>query len=392
VTNRVHVLTFLIVLALASLAQAQTFTTLYNFTGGLDGSEPFAGVIQDPAGNLYGTTVFGGGDDFGLVYEVNTAGTETVLYSFTGYDGLYPLAPVNRDKAGNIYGTTFSGGSSLDGAVFKINTVGNETVLNSFTYGSGGCEPSQGLVRDNAGNLYGTTLACGSSDYGTIFKVDRAGNFTLLHSFTDGGGPEYGHLTMDRSGNLYGVTLYGGAYGVLYKLSKSGTLTVLHSFSGGTSDGCYPSGSVVQDKAGNFYGTTYQCGSSNDGTIWKVSKKGKETILHNFAGGTSDGCNPYAGVARDSGGNLYGVAYGCGTYSYGTLFELSASGRLTLLHSFDSTDGAYPIGEVLRGARGRLFGTTYEGGSGGYGTVWSYAPSKQIVAGPGPESMRRAAN
>ncbi len=379
-THRVCVMTFLVVLVLVALAQAQNFTTLYSFTGGLDGSEPFAGVIQDPAGNLYGTTALGGGDQLGVVYEMNTAGTETVLYSFTGYDGLYPLAPVDRDKAGNIYGTTFSGGTSLDGAVFKIDTAGNETVLHSLTYGSGGCEPSQGLVRDNAGNLYGTTFACGSSDYGTIFKVSRAGNFTLLHGFTgypsDGAEPYYGHLVMDKSGNLYGVTPAGGAsgYGALYKLSKGGTLTLLHSFNKGTSDGCYPGGSVVQDNAGNFYGTTYQCGSSNSGTIWKVSKKGKETILHNFAGGASDGCNPYAGVARDSKGNLYGVTYECGANNYGALYKLSASGKLTLLRSFDYTDGAYPEGEVLRTTKGALFGTTLGGGTYGYGTVWEYRP------------------
>jgi len=103
---------------------------------------------------------------------------------------------------------------------------------------------------------------------------------------------------------------------------------VLHSFAGGTSDGCAPNGSVVQDKAGNFYGTTSYCGSGNYGTIWKVSNKGKETILHNFAGGSSDGCNPGAGVTRDSKSNLYGVTYGCGANGYGALYELSTSGTL----------------------------------------------------------------
>jgi len=139
---------------------------------------------------------------------------------------------------------------------------------------------------------------------------------------------------------------------------------------------------VVQDQAGNFYGTTSECGSNNYGTIWKVSKNGKETILHNFTGGTSDGCDPSAGVARDSKGNLYGMTYVCGANNYGTLYELSASGKLTLLHSFDDTDGAYPYGEVLRTTKGTLFGTVTSGGTGdngtcngyGCGTVWSYKP------------------
>jgi uncharacterized repeat protein (TIGR03803 family) len=390
--------TFLVVLGLAALAQAQTFTALYNFTGGSDGGNANAGVIQDRAGNLYGTTVAGGDLSCnapygcGVVYKLNTAGTETVLHDFAGHplDGAYPKTPVTRDSIGNIYGTAVGGGSYDYGVVFKIDTAGNESVLYSFTGGSDGCYPYQGLVRDKAGNLYGTTWECGSSDWGTIFKVDSSGNFTILHSFagypSDGASPYLGHLMMDKSGNLYGVTTAGGksigcgltGCGVLYKLSVSGTFTVLHSFAGRTSDGCYPVGSVVQDKVGNFYGTTNDCGTSSAGTIWKVSKKDNETILHNFYYGPSDGCWPWAGVARDSNGNLYGVSTGCPANRRGALYELSTTGTLTLLHSFDYA-GSGPIGEVLRTTKGTLFGTTLDGGSGdcnglGCGTVWSYVP------------------
>jgi uncharacterized repeat protein (TIGR03803 family) len=382
--NRRHVMAFIAVFVLAALAQAQTFTTLYNFTGGSDGGSPYAGLVQDPAGNLYGTTAVGGSGHYyadGVVFEVDTAGTETVLHSFGGYpDGSAPLAPVVRDKAGNIYGTTGS-----EGTVFKIDTKGNETVLYSF---DGSTSPYQGLVRDKAGNLYGTTSSWYCSDDGTVFKVDSAGSFTLLHSFTggpsDGACPYYGHLTMDKSGNLYGLTWGGGAYGygVLYELSKGGTFTVLHSFNNSSSDGCYPYGSVLMDKAGDLYGTTSGCGSYYYGTIWKVSKKGKETILHNFAGSPSEGCTPYAGVAQDTKGNLYSVTAGCGlNYYYGTVYELSAKRKLTLLHSFDGADGELPIGEVLRTPSGKLFGTAYYGGTSNCriyystcGTVWSYVP------------------
>jgi len=364
-----------------ALAQGQTFTTIFNFTGGPDGGSPNAGLIQDPSGNLYGTTENGGSGhyyNYGVVYEIDPVGTETVLHNFGGYpDGSTPLAPVVRDKAGNLYGTTSSG------IVFKIDTAGNETVL----YSPGASY--QGLVRDKAGNLYGTTTSWNcSSYYGTIFEIDKAGILTLLHSFTggssDGACPYYGHLTMDESGNLYGVTWGGGAYGygVLYELSKKGKFIVLHSFNNSSSDGCYPYGSVLMDKAGDFYGTTSGCGSYYYGTIWKVSKKGKETILHNFAGSPSDGCTPYAGVAQDAKGNLYGVTTGCGANYYnGTLYELSAKGTLTLLHSFDGADGEDPVGEVLRSSTGTLFGTTYYGGTSNCriyystcGTVWSYVP------------------
>jgi uncharacterized repeat protein (TIGR03803 family) len=393
-TNRVYLMTFLLMLALAALAPAQTFTVLYNFTGGPDGWGPYAGLIQDPSGDLYGTTSLGGdsnctpgyGYGCGVVFKLDTAGTETVLHTFSGSpDGTNPVAPVIRDKAGNIYGTSSYGGSSSNGTVFKIDTAGNYTVLYSFTGKSDGCYPWQGLVRGKAGDLYGTTSSCGSSGYGTIFEVDSGGSFTLLHSFTgrssDGAYPYYGHLTMDKTGNLYGVTAGGGASsnGVVYELRKNRTFRVLHSFAGGTSDGCAPSGSVLQDKTGNFYGTTEYCGSSKDGIIWEVTKTGKENILHNFAGGSSDGCNPAAGVTRESKGNLYGVTYGCGANAYGALYELSAGGTLSLLYSFGGADSSSaPIGEVLRTAKGTLFGTALTPSppccEDTYGTVWSYVP------------------
>ncbi len=361
-----------IVAGVAALpTQAQTFTTLYNFTGGSNGEAPYAGVIQDPSGNLYGTT--GNGNGLGTVYELTAAGKEIVLYGFTSDSGgSSPYTPVIRDKAGNIYGTTFYGGSEW-GVVFKLDTAGNETVLHTFTGGKDGCHPYQGLLMDKAGNLYGTTSYCGSSDKGTVFKVDTAGNFSVLHSFagvpSDGGHPLGGHLTMDESGNLYGLTSRGGAasLGTLYKLSKRGTFTLLHSFGVGL-DGSEPWGSVLRDKTGNLYGTT----TSSCGIIWMVSNSGEETILHHFAGRPSDGCFPYAGVARDSNGNLYGVTRQGGAHNLGALYELSAKGTLILLHSFDSQ--FYPLGEVLRTSKGVLIGTAQQGGTYGYGTVWKYVP------------------
>ena len=165
-----------------------------------------------------------------------------------------------------------------------------------------------------------------------------------------------------------------GRLRVLYTLSENGTFTLLHSFMGGTRDGCGPLGSVVQDEAGNFYGTTVYCGFNNQGTIWKMTKAGKETILHNFAGGTSDGCQPQAGVTRDPKGNLYGVTDCGGAYGQGTLYKLSANGVLTVLHSFTVSEGFIPIGEVLRIANGTIFGTTFMGGAYEGGTVWQYVP------------------
>jgi len=379
-------LRYLVVLILAALAQAQTFTTLYKFTGGADGGNPEAGVIQDAEGNLYGTTQDSGVYKAGVVYEISTAGTETVLHSFgSGQDGLSPFTPVIRDGKGNIYGTTVEGGSDDYGTIFTIDATGHETILHSFgTIKDDGCYPEQGLVMGKSGILFGTAAKCGSHNRGTIFKVNSAGHFTLLYSFIQspyGGRPAGGRLTRDKSGSLYGVTTGGGHNeGVLYELAANGAPGLLHSFMGGTKDGCYPVGSVMQDEAGNFYGTTYDCGSNGYGTIWKVSKTGREIILHNFSGGTADGCYPSGGVARDLEGNLYGVASECGANGYGALYEFSASGTFTLLHSFGLSDGADPVGEVLW-TNGTLFGTTYVGGNdgcnaygNGCGTVWSYVP------------------
>jgi uncharacterized repeat protein (TIGR03803 family) len=379
-------MTFVVVLASAVFAPAQTLSTVYSFTGGPDGAYPIPGVIQDTGGNLYGTTLEHGPDGFGTVFEINTSGILTVLHAFTGgTDGAYPYAPLLRDSEGNLYGNTTEGGASGDGVVFKIDTAGNFTTLHAFVGGTtDGCNPYQGLVMDKPGNLYGTTNGCGASNDGTVFKLTSAGKETILHSFTggtnDGGEPSfYGHLLLRGSG-LYGLTQLGGAYGdgVLYELNAEG-LKVLYSFAGGTSDGCYSTGTPAMDAGGNFYGVTYGCGSHNYGTVWGVSEQGKETILHNFAGGDSDGCNPISGVVLGAPGTLYGTTTLCGAYNdqgngYGTMWEMS-QGTLTLLHSFNGLDGdgAIPYGELLRGSKAG-YGTTLQGGSHGYGTVWSYAP------------------
>jgi uncharacterized repeat protein (TIGR03803 family) len=384
VINKCYAMTGVLVFALTASAQAQTYTTLYSFPGGSGGQYPIPGVIEDSSGDFYGTTANGGSSDYGIVFEVTASGTENVLHTFSGgTDGEYPYSPTLRDSKGDLFGTTNSGGNYGSGVVYKIDTAGKETILYAFTGGtSDGCNPYQGLVMDRKGDLYGTTNGCGASNFGTVFKLTASGKETVLHSFVggsnDGDEPSfYGHLLMDKTGDLYGLTQVGGASGdgVLYKLGSKGTLTVLHGFAGGSSDGCYSSGTVAMDGAGNFYGTTYKCGAHDYGVVWKVSSKGKETILHNFAGGSSDGCNTVAGVVLDSKRSLYGNTSLCGASGYGTAWKLSRKSTLTLLHSFaGGTDGAVPYGELLRTAKGELHGTTLEGGTSDYGTLWSYLP------------------
>jgi uncharacterized repeat protein (TIGR03803 family) len=363
-------------------AQAQTFTTLYNFTGSPDGASPYTFLIRDKAGNLYGTTEAGGASGAGTVFKVDKSGTETLLYSFTGgSDGANPFVGLLRDAVGNLYGVTAFGGASGLGTVFKLSKTGKETVLYSFAGGTDGCYPFGGLLRDKAGNFYGTTEVCGASGVGTVFKLSKAGKETVLHNFaggsSDGEFPSFSTLLMDTGGTLYGVAEQGGLdnLGVVYKLSKSGKFTLLHSFTGGTSDGCDIFGTPAMDTEGNLYGTANSCGSAQVGMVWKVSKKGKETVLHNFTAGSSDGAEPVAGLIMDAKGNLYGDTYQGGTANLGTVYKMNKKGTVTLLHTFTGSDGDYPYSGLFRDAAGNLYGTTLYGGSGqscqnGCGTVW----------------------
>jgi|HubBroStandDraft_6_1064221.scaffolds.fasta_scaffold213792_1 uncharacterized repeat protein (TIGR03803 family) len=366
--------------------QAQTFKVLYNFTGSADGESPYGSLARDTAGNLYGTTEAGGASGAGTVFKVDKSGTHTVLYSFTGgSDGANPYVGVIRDAAGNLYGTTANGGAAGLGTVFKLTKTGKEKVLHSFAGGSDGCYPYGGLLRDAAGNLYGTTEVCGASGVGTVFKESTTGKESVLHSFaggsSDGEFPSFTSLLMDTIGNLYGVAEQGGTdnQGVVYKLSKSGKLKVLHSFAGGTSDGCDVFGTPAMDAAGNLYGTANACGSAHVGIVWKVSQKGKETVLHNFTAGSSDGSEPVAGVIMDTNGNLYGDTYQGGSANLGTVYKLNKTGKVTLLHTFTGPDGDYPYSGVIRDSAGNFYGTTIHGGSGqqcqnGCGTVWKLQP------------------
>src|SRR5258708_10472925 len=208
---------------------------MHAFDGGADGGNAQAGVIRDAAGNLYGTTYAGGTQGCsasagcGVVFKIDPTGAGTVLYTLTGgADGAYPDGGLIRDAAGNLYGTTLGGGANLDGTVFKLDPAGVETVLYSFTTGLDGDLPEGSLVRDSVGNFYGITNSGGIHGYGTIFKLDRNGNHTVLYRFkgrlTDGNNPIVG-LTRDAAGNLYGTTLYGGdcslttGCGVVFKLT-----------------------------------------------------------------------------------------------------------------------------------------------------------------------------
>lgn len=312
------------------LAPDGTEIVLHNFAGTLkgDGGWPLAGLIKDGAGNLYGTTRIGGFVyNAGTVFMVAPDGTLTLLHSFAaGSDGYWPYAGVIRDKEGNLYGTTSYG--KAYGTVFKLAPDGTNTVLHNFTGGSDGRLPMAPLLKDTSGNLFGTTAAGGGAGCaygcGTAFKVAPDGKEKVLYAFTggsDGGDPLAG-LVADSVGNLYGTTEIGGSndFGAVFKLAPDGVESTLHSFAGG-SDGTSPRAGVIRDEVGNLYGTTSRGGTHSRGTVFRVAPDGTETVLHSFNG--SDGSRPSAGLSMDKAGNLYGTTTGGGASGHGTIFKLT---------------------------------------------------------------------
>lgn len=240
--------------------------TIFALPGGAGGALPLGGLVRDSQGNLYGTTVYGGSAcppyGCGTVFKVSGAGLQTVLHSFTGgTDGEYPYAGLIEDRAGNLYGTTLGGGPCNCGTVFKIDASGQETVLYSFSDGTDGASPADSLILDSAGNLYGTTIGGGTNFDGTVFKITPDGQESVLHAFTgspDGQFP-YFALLRDAAGNLFGTTNQGGANGAgtVFEVKPNGQEYVLYSFCSqpGCTDGSNPYSSLVRDDKGNLYGT-----------------------------------------------------------------------------------------------------------------------------------------
>jgi len=349
-----------------------SFSVLHGFTGP-DGARPWATLVRDAAGNLYGTTSAGGTFDNGTVFKLDPQGNETVLHNFTGgADGSFPAeGELALDAAGSLYGATDVGGSGQFGVVFRLDGTGTETVLYNFTGGLNGGGPHGSVVFDAAGNLYGTAqvggdISCSAFGCGVVFKLDMAGNESVLHSFHGGadGVQPVGNLLLDKSGSLYGVTFSGGSAGkgVVFRIDPAGNETVLHTFTG--PDGDTPSTALVQDSNGNLYGTTEGGGAHSHGTVFKIDPAGNETVLYSFTG-MLDGNAPIGKLALDSKGNIFGTtdsggnstncAFGCGV-----VFKLDSTGKQTVLHNFVGTDGAQVLGLILD-SQGNLYGTASAG-------------------------------
>ena len=386
------VLSTLLVVA-ARPALAQSYEVLYSFGGYAgDADGPIAGLVVDKEGNLYGTTLFGGAYNLGAVFEATATGTEKVLYSFCAKrncaDGSSPYAGLALDKKGNLYGTTYIGGAYNGGTVFEITTAGTEKVLHSFGSQPDGNGPYAGLVIDEEGNLYGTTVFGGAYYYGTVFEITSDGAEKVLYSFcsqpncADGFYP-YAGLVFDKKGNLYGTTSdkydgYRSGYGTVFEITAAGTENLVYSF-GGRGDGTNPyAGLLVFDKRGRLYGTTPFGGAYSSGTVFEITLAGKkaatEKVVYSF-GGRGDGTYPYGGVAIDKDGNLWGTTSMGDPNSpccFGTVFEMTSGG--TEEWSFGMGEfgyGSTPYAGMVFNKEGDLFGTTFGGGD---GTVFEVIP------------------
>jgi uncharacterized repeat protein (TIGR03803 family) len=364
-----------------SPAHAASETVLYSFQGASagDGANPFASLIH-VKGTFYGTTYYGGAGNYGTVFSVTKTGAERVVYAFQGEpagDGANPEASlINQD--GTLYGTTYQGGpSGYSGTVFSVTAAGAESVLFSFQ-GTSGSLPCAGLI-NVGGTLYSTTLFGGAKSEGEVFSITRSGTEKVVYSFNDGGGRidginPYGGL-LHVGGNLYGTTYNGGTddEGTVFKVTKSRTEKVLYSFKAGN-DGSRPFASLI--KVGStLYGTTLTGGANGYGTVFKVSKAGAERVIYTFQGqAAGDGSSPQ-GALLDVDGTLYGTTQGGGASGYGTVFKVTPAGAETVIYSFQGTsgDGANPQAGLIK-VGGSLYGTTYKGGASGNGTVFAIKP------------------
>ena len=396
----------LLSVTIAQDAQAQTFSVLHNFTGGLDGNNPYAGVTLGPSGVLYGTAANGGTSGVGTVFklhQVNSSWVSTPLYEFTGVGGGgLPLGGVVIGPNGALYGTTFGVSVETYGTVFELTPsptfcrsvlcFWNENLLQTFTGPNGAGPQVENLVFDSSGNIYGTTQGGGLYDSGVTFELTPSeGGYTetILHSFglgTDGRAPLAG-IVFDTAGNIYGTTDLGGtgspqtchgSCGTVYQLvpSNGGWVeNVLVDFD--VTNGQHPYGNLIIDGSGNLYGTTAIGGQNGGGVVYELAPSGggfTYSVLYSFSS-----CGSRAGLAEDAAGNFFGVCYTGGANQDGWIFELtncSQGCNVVDLHDFDGSDGMNPYGSPVLDASGNLYGTTGAGGTGcaeSCGVVWEIA-------------------
>jgi uncharacterized repeat protein (TIGR03803 family) len=368
------------------ISPSGSYSNLYSFASfPNDGTEPLAGLVQGNDGNFYGTTSAGGVELDGTVFRISPGGSYTSLYSFgKSPNGVNPFTGLVQGSDGSFYGTA-AGGTNYYGTIFRIDPSGSLTNLYFFSASlTDGWLPNA-LVQGSDGNFYGTTGSGGTGGGGTVFRFSLSGTYTTLYSFgsvpDDGGGPN--GLVQGSDGSFYGTTYDGGTNdvasggdGTVFRISASGIEVVLYSFGSSPSDGEQPYAGLVQGSDGNFYGTTFDGGVAGKGTVFRISPSGIYTNLYSFAGYPNDGGGPEAGLVQGSDGSFYGTTVSGGAIGNGTVFRITPRGTETILYSFGSVpnDGHEPEAGLVQGSDGNFYGTTSDDVNGN-GTLFRISPS-----------------
>ena len=360
ITLRGKILAFL--LAVPMFATAQTYTVLHNFSGP-EGSQPTSALAVDAEGNLYGTTFAGGANGLGTVFKITPTGMYTLLHSFSGADGAHPYAGLTFVGNGYFFGTTNSGGTANLGTIFVIDSAGTFGVAHNFS-GFDGNNPYGGVAEatdfDGVLAVYGFTSGGGQSGYGTAYRLDANGVYTVLHNFMDSTDGAYLYSTpLVVDGLLLGVTRRGGSAndGTAFVVNDAGAFEALDYY--GPFAQSYSGFVAAQD--GTYYATT-SAGGIGYGSVMSLDPDLTLTNVASFNGGGF----PFSGVIVAQDGNLYGAATGGNG-----IYEVTPAGAYSAVHAFTGTDGDYPIGAPMQASWGTLYGTTYAGGTHGLGVVYS---------------------
>ena len=354
-------------------------TVLYNF-GGRDGDPlypQYQGIIaQGRDGNMYSTTPYGGTSNYGAVFKITPTGTMTVLHSFAGNDVAVDSG-LTLGSDGNFYGTTIYGGSNY-GTLFVITPDGVMNIVYDFTGQNDDAYPSAPPIQSDRGQFYGTATGDFYGNGGEVYKMTASGNKVRLFHFTRHyGAAPADPLVQASDGNFYGTTSSGGTSGncgqygcgVVFRLTPAGRYTVLHNFQGGV-DGFYPVAALIEGNDGAFYGSVPQGGPHEWGVVFKITRAGKFGLLHSFTGGL-DGRYPTTALVEATDGNLYGTAEQGGTAKSGVVFKITPKGKFSVVYNFDGATSAYPEVTLLQHTNGKLFGDTFGGGPYEYGTFFS---------------------
>ncbi len=383
---------FLVAIAIA--APAQTVSTIYTFSSGTNPNLPAGVMAQGQDGNFYGITLSGGGPaNQGAIYNISPEGVLTSLHAMAQSDGT-TCSGLTLGTDGNFYGTCHNGGANDYGTLFKVTSAGVLTVLHNFAAQgstSDGCEPLAPPIQATNGDFYGTTSFCGANNYGTVYKLTLAGAYSLLYSFQ--GPPNdtvlpYG-LIEGTNGELWGVgngwIISGGG---IFKITLAGKESLVYTFEpnadGAYVDGEYPTANLIQGSNGDFYGTTAEGGSANEGTIFQLTAAGKETVLYSFPNQT-DGAYPTLPLTQGPNGLLFGAATDCagGGCAQAGLFDITTKGAYKNLYLYPlvCSNCGQPEAPLLLSTNGTFYSTTEQGGI-GVGSFYSLSNNYKPFISP----------